>query len=205
MKKIKLILLTITLPIFIVACENYSIEEKEYINSIRLKRENTDNWMKNNSNSPFNFKGKVPFNGLNYFDVDPSFVFESKLEVYEEKDTIKIFGTKGEERSAIKFGYISFNKDNANYKLNVYQNIAKDSTIYYSVWFTDKTTNNQSYGVGRYLSFELNNNQDHVYTIDFNLSSNPYCAYSADYSCAIPSKEDYIDLAIMAGEKKYHE
>ncbi|MGE5437699.1 MAG: DUF1684 domain-containing protein [Syntrophothermus sp.] len=41
-----------------------------------------------------------------------------------------------------------------------------------------------------------------MYTIDFNLAYNPYCAYSLDYSCAIPTKEDNINLAIEAGEKK---
>ena len=27
---------------------------------------------------------------------------------------------------------------------------------YYSIWFTDKTTGNETYHVGRYLDFELN-------------------------------------------------
>ncbi|MGE5401501.1 MAG: DUF1684 domain-containing protein, partial [Ignavibacteriales bacterium] len=66
------------------------------------------------------------------------------------------------------------------------------------------TTNDETYGVGRYLDFEKNENPDYVYTIDFNLAYNPYCAYSPNYSCAIPTKDDYVDLAIRAGEKKFH-
>ena len=87
----------------------------------------------------------------------------------------------------------------------MYSSIARDSSIYHSIWFTDKTTNNETYGVGRYLPFDLNQDKNYKYTIDFNLAYNPYCAYSSDYSCAIPSKEDYIDLAIKAGELKYHD
>jgi len=50
----------------------------------------------------------------------------------------------------------------------------------------------------------LNPDKNFVYTIDFNLAYNPYCAYSPDYSCAVPSKEDHISLAIEAGEKSFH-
>lgn len=191
--------------ITLFSCNNYTEEEKEYIESIIIERVEKNNSMKNDPNSPFNFKGKVPFHELNYFEVDPSFVFESKLEEYKKKDTIKVFGTKGEERSAVRFGFLPFNKDGREFKLNVYENIGRDSSIYYSIWFTDQTTNEETYGVGRYLNFELNNNKEHIYSIDFNLAYNPYCAYSADYSCAIPSKEDFLDLAIEAGEKKYHD
>src|SRR3972149_1491942 len=109
------------------ACgENYTHEQKEYIASIEKQRQEKDDYMKNDPNSPFNFKGKVEFHPLKYF------------------------------------------------------------------------------GVGRYLDFELNADKDFLYTIDFNLAYNPYCAYSADYTCAIPTKEDYVDLKIEAGEKKYH-
>lgn len=201
---IKTIYLFFTVLI-IYSCNNYTKEEQKYIASVNLSRLETDNWMKNNVNSPFNYKGKVPFHKLNYFDVNPSFKFNSKLEEYKIKDTIKLFGTKGEERSAIRFGFLTFKKDYKDFKLNVYKNFGKDSSVYFSIWFTDKTTNKETYGVGRYLNFELNDNKEHLYTIDFNLAYNPYCAYSADYSCAIPLKEDYLDLAIVAGEIKYHD
>ncbi|MCL4278406.1 MAG: DUF1684 domain-containing protein, partial [Ignavibacteriaceae bacterium] len=75
---------------------------------------------------------------------------------------------------------------------------------YYSIWFTDKTTGKETYGVGRYLDFELNENPDFIYTIDFNKAYNPYCAYSAMFTCPIPRKEDYIDMSIEAGEKNFH-
>jgi len=51
----------------------------------------------------------------------------------------------------------------------------------------------------------LNEDLNYEYDIDFNLSYNPYCAYTHSYSCAIPSKEDYLDIEINAGEKIFHE
>lgn len=205
MKRLILFLTSIFILLTFFACNNYTPEQKEYIKTIEDKRELTDEWMETDPNSPFNYKAKIPFNGLNYFDVDPSFVFKSKITEYDEKVDIPIFGTKGEERAALRFGYLSFNKDGKEFKLNLYANMGQDSSIYYSIWFTDKTTAKESYGVGRYLSFELDPNKDHIYTIDFNLAFNPYCAYSSDYSCAIPTRDDYLNLAITAGEKIYHD
>ena len=40
--------------------------------------------------------------------------------------------------------------------------------------------------------------------IDFNQSYNPYCAYNHKYSCPIPPKENFIDIEIKAGVKKFH-
>ncbi|GAB4136155.1 MAG: DUF1684 domain-containing protein [Ignavibacteriales bacterium] len=160
--------------------------------------------MKNNPESPFNFKSKVEFHDLNYFDINFELRFKSKLFPYKQKDTVTIFGTKGEPRKTVRFGFVMFNYKNKDYKLNVYES-EYSGEKYYSIWFTDRTTNKESYGVGRYLDFELNPDSNYVHDIDFNLAYNPYCAYSKEYSCAIPTKEDYIDIEINAGEKKFHE
>jgi len=205
MKKITALFVSFIVLIILSSCNSYTPEEKEYISTIEDRRNITDEWMKDDPNSPFNYKGEVEFHDLNYFDVNPDLVFTSKIAEYDEKKEIAIFGTKGEERSAIRFGYLSFNNDGKDHKLNLYANQGQDSSWYYSIWFTDQTTNNESYGVGRYLSFDLEQDKEHIYTIDFNLAFNPYCAYSPDYSCAIPSKEDYLDLEVTAGEKIFHD
>lgn len=193
------------ITLLLSACgKNYSPEEKEYIAQIEKEREEKNEWMKNDSSSPFSFKGKIEFHELNYFDVDPSFVFKSALTEYSKKDTITIFGTKGEPRQTVRFGYVTIKFEGKDYRVNVYEGKSKNEEKYYSIWFTDKTTNNESYGVGRYLDFELVPESDYIYTIDFNLLYNPYCAYSSDYSCAIPTKEDFLPLEIEAGEKKFH-
>ncbi len=206
--RISLIRVTNVLILFIVLAgcgKNLTPEQKEYIFRIEELRKEKNEWMKNNPNSPFNFKGKVIFHNLNYFDVDPDFVFKSKLYEYELKDTITIFGTKGEERKTVKYGYVQFNYPGKNHKINVYKSASKNGMFYYSIWFTDSTTNKDTYGVGRYIDFEKVEDPNHVYEIDFNLAYNPYCAYNPDYSCAIPTKEDNIPIAIKAGEKKFHD
>ncbi len=197
--------LIITFSLF--SCgENFTPEEIQYITTIKQLRSETNNYMKNDPNSPFNYKGKVEFHPLNYFDVDFSFVFKSKLNEYETKDTIVIFGTKGEERQAVRFGYFPIKYNAKEFNLNLYESSSSEGDQkYYSIWFTDRTTNDESYGVGRYINFEKKDDPDHFYLIDFNFAYNPYCAYSPDYSCAIPTIKDYIDIAITAGEKKFHD
>jgi uncharacterized protein (DUF1684 family) len=191
----------------LVACscsKNYTHKQKLYIAGIEKDRKDKDLSFKNDPDSPFNHKSKVHFETLKYYDVDPSFVFQSKLYRYATQDTIKVFGTKGEERKAVRFGYVTFNYDKKDYKINVYKGSTRTGQEYYSIWFTDKTTGNETYGVGRYLDFDLNPDSGFFYTIDFNLAYNPYCSYSPEYSCAIPLKEDHIDLSIKAGEKRFH-
>ena len=141
-------------------------EEQKYIEQIEQDRKTKNEWMKNDPNSPFNFKGKVEFHPLNYFEVDPAFRFESKLYEYENKDTVVVYGTKGEERYPVRFGYIKFNYENKEYKVNVYRSTGSNGETYYSIWFTDVTTNEDSYGVGRYLNFIKSDDPEHIYTID---------------------------------------
>lgn len=184
--------------------KKYTPEQEKYVKEIEKSRAEKDDWMKNNADSPFVRDPNAHYAPLKYYDVDPDFVFRSKLYYYKTKDTVRIFGTKGEERKIVRFGYVKLNYKGKEYNLNVYKGMTADSTVYYSIWFTDKTTGRETYGVGRYLDFDLTPDPDFVYTIDFNLAYNPYCAYSALYSCAVPTQEDHLNFAVTAGEKNFH-
>lgn len=204
MKKSKLVLLILSSLLCFSCGRNYTTEEKKYISEIEQQRKEKDNYMKNDPGSPFNVDPKAHFENLKYYDVDPDYVFKSKLYEYKNQDTVKIFGTKGEERKAVRIGYEKINFKEGEKNVNVYKSTSKNGEVYYSIWFTDKTTGDETYGVGRYLDFDFNPDKDFIYTIDFNLAYNPYCSYSSKYSCAIPTKEDHIDVAIKAGEKRFH-
>ena len=202
---IPVVILLFLIVLFFYRDKRYTPAEREYINKIEKQRLEKDMEMKNDPDSPFNQDPNAHFAPLKYFDVDPEFVFKSKLFEYNPKDTIKIYGTKGEERKVVKYGYVTITYKEKKYNVNVYKGKTKKGQEYYSIWFTDKTTNKESYGVGRYLDFEKMDDSNYVYTIDFNLAYNPYCSYSAKYSCAVPTKEDYLNIAVEAGEKKFHD
>ncbi len=206
-KMIALLFAALALLLFwILRGGSYSDEQIKYISKLEKFRAEKNIEFRDSPNSPFNSKRKVEFHPLKYFDANFNFIFTGKLVENNIKDTIKVFGTKGEERKSVRYGVLKLQNEKYKLDVNVYETLAQDGiTKYYSIWFTDKTTNDESYGVGRYLNFELNDNPDFIYTVDFNYAYNPYCAYNSDYSCAIPTKEDYLDIAIEAGEKKFHE
>jgi hypothetical protein len=193
-----IVILFLTL-LLIEACKENRIDDPEmkaYIETLMKERKEKDYSMQFDINSPFNRDTTVSFKPLNYYEPNPDFLFKSNLFINEVQDTITILGTKGEKRPSILIGYLGLNYDDIIYKVNVYKSFSRTGDEYYSIWFTDKTTGNTTYGVGRYLDFELNDNPDFVYTIDFNRAYNPYCAYSHLFTCPIPREEDYINLEI---------
>lgn len=179
-------------------------EMKSYVDDLIKERKEKNYSLQFDGASPFNRDTLITFKPLKYFEPKPDFIFNSKLHVYDVQDTIIILGTKGESRPSILIGYLEFDFNGDTFKINIYKSFSRTGEEYYSIWFTDKTTGKTTYGVGRYLDFELNENPDFVYTIDFNKAYNPYCAYSPLFTCPIPRKEDYIDLKIEAGEKNFH-
>ncbi|MDZ7626540.1 MAG: DUF1684 domain-containing protein [Ignavibacteriaceae bacterium] len=179
-------------------------EMKAYIENLIKERKEKDYSLQFDLNSPFNRDTTISFKPLNYYEPNPDFIFKSKLIVYDIQDTVAILGTRGETRPAILLGYLELKKDKKVHKINVYKSFDRMGEPYYSIWFTDRTTGKDTYGVGRYLDFELNDHPEFVYTIDFNKAYNPYCAYSALFTCPIPRVEDYIDMEIEAGEKNFH-
>lgn len=179
-------------------------EMKKYNDELIKERKEKDYSLQFDINSPFNRDTTITFKPLNYYEPNSDFIFKSKLIQFDLQDTVSILGTRGETRPAILLGYLELKMDGKVHKINVYKSFSRTGEPYYSIWFTDKTTGDETYGVGRYLDFELNKNPDFVYTIDFNRAYNPYCAYSTMFTCPIPRPEDYIDLEIVAGEKNFH-
>ncbi|WP_425504410.1 DUF1684 domain-containing protein [Salinilacihabitans rarus] len=69
--------------------------------------------------------------------------------------------------------------------------------------FRDKTTGQQTYEGGRYMELaperDLEDGDEIV--LDFNLAYSPFCAYSETFDCPLPPEENWLDVAIPAGEK----
>ena len=74
---------------------------------------------------------------------------------------------------------------------------------YLFIPFKDLTNGKESYGGGRYIDLRMRQLDKDKVILDFNKSYNPYCAFSEEYSCPIPPKENHLTIAIEAGEKNY--
>ena len=175
-----------------------------YISKLQQERENKDWEMQYDEYSPFKVDSTAKFQPLKYYEPSAEFIFKSKLFRTDQQDTISIFGTRGEERKAIIEGYVLLNYEGEDHRLKVYKSFGPQGQSYNSIWFTDQTTGKETYPVGRYLDFKLNSDPEFNYEIDFNKAYNPYCAYSDLFTCPIPTKDDYLDFEIKAGEKNFH-
>lgn len=169
-------------------------------------RARKDTFLRTSPQSPFQAEPKVAFAPLKYFPPDPGWMYQSKLRPDPNPRTVAIRDTQGEQREATIIGTVGFTRDGRTHSLFVYRMAGPvPGSYHYSLWFTDLTTGRETYEVGRYLDFLKDEDPEYVYTLDFNRAYNPYCAYSPAYSCPIPRKEDHLDLAVTAGEKKWHE
>lgn len=208
---VKIIFTFLTLLIFTFlltqGCKENQIDDEdfaEYRQSLLKERAEKDSSFQFDPYSPFNRDTTITFKPLKYYEPDPEFIFKSGINYNSVTDTVFVLGTKSEIRPVVVLGYIELNYRGEIYKVNVYRGFSRTGEPYHSIWFTDRTTGKETYGVGRYIDIELNADKDFIYEIDFNRAYNPYCAYSSLYTCPIPREEDYIDISIEAGEKNFH-
>ncbi len=202
-------LIFVLLNLILFSCSNiqhsYTDEQVKRFKQDFDKYLSEQNEFCKSDDSPILETDKPEFGGLHYFDYNPNFRFEGPFHIYENPDTVIIYGSKQDERPSIKFGYFEFSFDSKKHQLQIFKILRKkpQKNDYLFLGFTDATSNKETYGGGRYINLELN--EENFYLVDFNYAYNPYCAYNPKYSCAIPTRENHLEIAIEAGEKKYHD
>lgn len=138
------------------------------------------------------------FSGLAYFAPDPSFVIEGRIEPTPDAGELHMPTSTGEEVTYQRVGVVRFSIDGAPAQLTLF-GVEGERDLF--VPFRDATSGKETYGAGRYL--EVARPHDEHVELDFNYAYNPYCAYSEMYSCPLPPAENWLRVAIRAGEKVY--
>lgn len=140
------------------------------------------------------------------FKVACEFVATTRRKAAREKP-LKIPTSSGQTAIYTKFGELQFEIDGKPYKLTVYQSLKLRNLPQYRDYlfipFKDLTNGKESYGGGRYLDLRMEEIEGDKIYLDFNKAYNPYCAFSAGYSCPIPPKENHLKVAIEAGEMNF--
>ncbi len=193
------------------SCSRHNPSSELIIKETLAHRAAVDSNFRDNPNSPFNRDTSIHYNGLRWFLPDAEFYFQSRLYRYQRPETVLVYGTKGEARTQLKYGYFLLDFQGRTFTLNAYKLVTSNPTEVasygneLSVWFTDETTGKETYEVGRYVDVgEEHRDTNFLYSLNLNNAYNPYCAYSSLYSCAIPRKEDHLGFPVRAGEMKYH-
>ena len=144
-----------------------------------------------------------------FFTADEKYKVKCSFETATDTAAVimKTSGTKIPQKDFVRYGKLSFAINDTVLTLTVYRSKALQNNPQYSRYlfipFTDVTTGNETYGSGRYIDILTTDIKNNIVEIDFNKAYNPYCAYSANFNCPIPPKENYLPVAIKAGEKTF--
>lgn len=175
--------------------------DSDYRSKVAEVRKERIGYLKTSKDSPFQQFDKK-FHPPSYFPIDPDYKVQARLERIQSIQRIPIQSSDGSTQFYNKFAYANFTLNGQTLKLLILKPSGFGVPNTYFTAFADETSTITSYGGGRYLDLEIGKS-DKV-EIDFNLAYNPYCAYTAEYSCPLPPAENILTIAIAAGEKDYN-
>lgn len=166
---------------------------------LRQLRRQIDLFLAQHPNSPLSPSQQLRFGGLRYYDFNPALIVVADVAPPADPQTPVLIATStGDTVAYPRFGRVSFAVDSQTVGLTIFGE--RDNLF---LPFRDATNGVETYGAGRYLDNHrpgLVWSADGRLQIDFNYCYNPYCAYSADYSCPLPPRENWLDVPIRAGE-----
>lgn len=138
------------------------------------------------------------FTGLVHYAPDDRYRLEAGLERFEDAETVKMLTNISGERDFIKYGAIRFTIDGQSQRLTVYKDEAGEKRLF--IPFRDETAGKTTYGAGRFLSAAEPEDGDSV-IVDFNYAVNIPCAYAPRFHCPLPPSENWLQVAVAAGEQ----
>lgn len=139
---------------------------------------------------------KKSFTGFNYYPTDPEYKVTAKYVRYDPpKPTIRIEGISTEIQTFF-MGRAQFVLKGVECALEAEQ--SGDELLFN---FKDETNGDTTYDAGR--RFYLPPPQGDEIVLDFNLTDNWPCAYTAFATCPIPPRENKLKVRVEAGEKKF--
>ncbi len=177
----------------------------DYARDLSLQRKEKDYYFQTDPDSPIPPANRTTFPGLSYFPPDPKYRFRLPLTRLPNPEPVTLATSKGIPRPMVRYGYFDLDIEGVTQRLYAYKSAPQpghhheDASLF--VPFRDATSGKESYGAARYLDLEEDRSGHQV--LDFNLAYNPYCAYSDDYVCPFPPKENWLTVPIRAGEKAF--
>lgn len=191
---------------------------------IALFREKKDTLFASHPQSALSPEDRLGFTGLSYFQYDPTFCVEALLEPAEDGEEIPFDTGAGHLTFLRRAGKVTFMLNGATFTLTVFWINVYGGGLFLP--FRDATCPEESYGGGRYL-FDTVKGSDFLriedaplssnegasvqgyaggrVLLDFNYAYNPSCAYDVRWVCPLAPRENWLDVPVRAGERKYHE
>ncbi len=178
---------------------------EEYARDLGLQRKEKDYYFQTDPDSPIPPEVRGRMKGLEYFPPDLKYRLPVQLTKLPAPEPVTLATSKGIPRPMVRYGAFDFSIDGVKQRLYAYKSAPQpghhheEASLF--VPFRDATSGKESYGAARYL--DLDEVPSGAYVLDFNLAYNPYCAYSDDYVCPFPPRENWLAVPIRAGEKAF--
>ncbi len=143
-----------------------------------------------------NSEGIQNFGGIEAFDYNPEWVITAGFTENPAGTTLGFEHLKddGKTREEVIPGEIRFTKDGIDYTLAAFKAGRALQLV-----FADATSGDDTYSVGRFLFVAPN--PDSSILLDFNRAVLPPCAFSYNFNCPLPPKQNRFGVRIEAGEK----
>jgi len=145
------------------------------------------------------YPARKTFTGLEYFPISNEWRVDARYERYKPVKHLAIINVLGMTEQMESPGALIFVKDGQTWRLDAVRESPDDKQL--MIMFNDATSGRDTYGAGRYL-YVREPFFDHAW-LDFNQAYNPPCAFTEFATCPLPPKQNRLQLAVTAGEKKY--
>ena len=185
----------------------YRITGPDALSRFRAGR---DELFRTHPQSPIEPEERTAFQGLRYFDADPSYRVRATLEAGDGSELVIDTGGEDGDVRYRRAGVLTFVLAGQSCRLTVLSLVQYAGGLF--VPFRDLTSGRETYGGGRYL-FDTAKDTDGLVlevtpgsrdvTIDFNFAYNASCAYSPRWACPLAPPENHLPIAVRAGELSY--
>ena len=149
---------------------------------------------------------RVKFHGLKWYPPSEAYRVQAKWTPYNPPHQVPVPTILGTEIMSEVPGVAEFTLDGKTWRLEPIVENAGDKDLFFI--FRDSTSTSETYGAGRFLYTPLPDHglsQPGEVTLDFNRAENPPCAYTPYATCPLPLPQNRLQVAIPAGQQRYHD
>src|SRR4030042_2787940 len=208
MKQKWLVFPVLSLSILLLAGKSALPLNKEEENPMELReeklkvfREKRDRFFKQDPHSPLKEIDRKRFKNLLYYPIDLKYTMVGSIEKYPTEPKpiyVNLPTNKEREKKYVKYGRFKFKLEGQEYILQIYRPLGEGELF---LPFKEKTSETETYRMGRYLNIEPMPGGKGL--IDFNRAYHPFCEFNEKYTCPFAPKENWLDIEIRAGEKRF--
>jgi uncharacterized protein len=139
------------------------------------------------------------FTRLSWFEVSESARVRARFVPYDAPRAIRVPNILGQSEDMPSPGYCAFEWGGREVRLSgVFEEDGAQELFFI---FRDQTSGKETYPAGRFLYSALP--KDGEVILDFNKAYNPPCAFTAFATCPLPPPQNWLPVAVAAGEKRY--